>query len=393
MVEGDSIIHDQLSLVSSMQKSVFIHSPQIEKYQYPETSPFKTERAGRTRQVLYGMGLLSGPGVREVPPTAAPRTVLKKFHTARYLHALQNAQQGKWDVDALAMGIGTEDCPVFPGLYDYATLAVGGTLVGAELILSGAAQVVFNPSGGYHHALPERAAGFCYLNDNALACLLLAEAGRRVLYLDVDVHHGDGVAHAFYRRADVMTISLHENPKTLFPGTGFEDEIGAEGGRGYCVNLPLPVGTFDQAYLHAFQEIVLPLIGAFHPDVMVLELGADALAGDPLAHLHLTNNVYVEILHSLLQFHQPILATGGGGYHVENTVRAWARAWAALSGQEVDLGHQAAVGGVMLQSTDWQGGLRDRELPVTQQQRQMVLPALEATLETLKAKLFPLHGL
>jgi len=365
----------------------------LEQYRYPEDSPFKTERAGRTRQVLYTMGLLSGPGIGEVAPTAAPRTVLKEFHTARYLHALQNAQKGKWDVDALAMGIGTEDCPIFKGVYDYAALAVGATLVGAELILAGRADIAFNPSGGYHHAFPERAAGFCYLNDVALACRTLAGAGRRVLYLDVDVHHGDAVAHAFYERSDVMTISLHENPRTLFPGTGFEDEIGAGAGRGYCVNLPLPVGTYDRAYLHAFEEIVPPLIGAFRPDVIVFELGADTLAGDPLAHLYLTNNAYVEIIRHLLRFDKPILATGGGGYHVENTVRAWALAWSVLSGQDVDLGLEAVLGGVMLQSTDWQGGLRDRELPVTNEQRQTVLPALQASLETLKAKVFPLHGL
>lgn len=376
-----------------MHRAVFIHSREVEKYRYPEDSPFKTERAGRTRQVLNTMGLLAGAGIREVSPVPASRTVLKKFHSARYLHALKNAQAGKWELEALRMGIGTPDCPIFKGMYDYAVLATGGTLVGAQLILSGEADVAFNPSGGYHHAFPEKAAGFCYINDNALACLVLAEAGKRVLYLDVDVHNGDGVAHAFYDRADVMTISLHENPRTLFPGTGFEDEIGVGEGRGYCVNVPLPVGTFDQAYLHVFESVVLPLARAFSPDVIVFELGADALAGDPLAHLCLTNNTYAEIIRHLLRFEKPILATGGGGYHVENTVRAWALAWTVLSGQEIAHGLEAAMGGVMLQSTDWQGGLRDRALPVTNEQREMVLPALEASIEALKAGVFPLHGL
>jgi acetoin utilization protein AcuC len=376
-----------------MSRSVFIHSQEIEQYHYPEDSPFKTERAGRTRQMLYRMGLLSGRETTEVAPTPAPRTVLKKFHTARYLHALKEAEKGHWELDALRMGIGTADCPIFRGMYDYAVLAAGGTLVGAAQILSGAARVAFNPSGGYHHAFPEKAAGFCYINDCALACLVLAEAGKRVLYLDVDVHNADGVAYAFYGRSDVMTISLHENPKTLFPGTGFEDEIGEGEGRGYCVNLPLPVGTFDQAYLHAFEAVVLPLIRAYNPDVIVFELGADTLAGDPLAHLYLTNNTYAEIIRHLLRFEKPILATGGGGYHVENTVRAWALAWTVLSGQEIEHGRDALMGGVMLQSTDWQGGFRDRELPVTSQQRETVLPALEASLEMVKAKVFPIHGL
>jgi acetoin utilization protein AcuC len=380
-------------MIDSMRRAVFIHSEEIEQYHYPEDCPFKTERAARTRRALYTMGLLSGEGIREVPPKPAPRVVLKKFHSARYLHALKIAQSGKWELDALHMGIGTPDAPIFRGMYDHAVLAAGATLVGAEMILAGEADIAFNPSGGFHHAFPEKAAGFCYINDNALACTVLAEAGKRVLYLDVDVHNGDGVAHGFYDRSDVMTISLHETPRTLFPGTGFEDEIGEGPGRGYCVNLPLPVGTFDQAYLHAFESGVMPLLGAFKPDVIVLELGADALAGDPLAHLQLTNNVYVEIIHYLLRYRKPILATGGGGYHVENTVRAWALAWTILSGQDLEHGLDAAIGGVMLQSMDWQGGFRDRELPVTSQQREMVLPALEASIETIKAKVFPIHGL
>ena len=306
---------------------------------------------------------------------------------------MKNAEKGQWELDALRMGLGTPDCPIFRGMYDYAALATGATLIGAEMILSGSAHVAFNPSGGYHHAFPEKAAGFCYINDNALACMTLAEAGKRVLYLDVDVHNGDGVAHAFYGRSDVMTISLHENPALLFPGTGFEHEVGEGEGRGYCVNLPLPAGTFDQAYMHAFESLVPPLIGAFDPDVIVFELGTDTLAGDPLAHLYLTNNTYVEIINGLLRFDKPILATGGGGYNVENTVRAWALAWTVLSGQELDQGMEAALGGVMLESTDWQGGLRDREMPVTNQQRETVLPALERSIETIKANVLPLHGL
>lgn len=376
------------------RKAAFIHSQEIETYSYPLDCPFKTERAGRVRKTLYQMGLLSGSGIREVAPTAADRRALKRFHTARYLQALKRSQNGKWDAQAMRMGIGASaDTPVFPGMYDYAVLATGATLVGANLILSGEANVAFNPSGGYHHAFPEKAAGFCYINDNAIACAILAEAGKRVLYLDVDVHHGDGVAHAFYDRADVMTISFHENPKMLFPGTGFEDEIGEGAGRGYCVNLPLPAGTFDQAYLYAFESIALPLIEVYKPDVIVFELGVDALAGDPLAHLYLTNNAYVEIINHLLRFLTPILMTGGGGYHVENAVRAWALAWTVLSGQDIAHGIDAAIGGVMLESTDWQGGLRDRGLAPSHQQQEAVLGALEASIETVKAKIFPIHGL
>ncbi len=376
-----------------VKKTAFIYSAELEKYRYPPEHPFNTIRAKKTREIVKSLGLLTGNGRSEVPPVPAERLVLKKFHSAHYLHALKTAAKGQWDTEALNMGIGTGDCPVFEGLYEYTLLATGATLVAAKLLLSGEAEVAFNPSGGFHHAMPEQASGFCYINDVALACTILADEGKRVLYLDVDVHHGDGVAYAFYDRCNVMTISLHQNPRTLFPGTGFEDEIGDGQGKGYCVNVPLPVGTYDEVYMKAFKAIALPLITAYNPDVIVFELGADALAGDPLAHLCLTNNVYVEVIEHLLSFDKPIVATGGGGYNINNTVRAWALAWSILAGTGSGSDMDHAVGGVMLESTDWQGGLRDRALVVSQPQRETVTPAIEAVIEAVKANVFSLHGL
>lgn len=375
------------------RKAAFIYSSELQKYRYPPEHPFNTVRTEKVRETINSMGLLSESGVREVAPAAAGRIVLKKFHSARYLHALKTASRGRWDAEALEMGIGTQDCPAFPGVYEYAILASGGTLVAAKLILSGDADIAFNPSGGFHHAGPEKAAGFCYINDVALACAVLAEKGKRVLYLDVDVHYGDGVAYAFYDRRDVMTISLHQDPRTLFPGTGFADEIGTGDGKGYCVNVPLPVGTYDQIYLWTFEVIVLPLIKAYNPDVFVFELGADALAGDPLGNLQLTNNVYAEVINHLLSFNKPIVATGGGGYNVENTVRAWALAWSIFCGADADQHLDQAIGGVLLESTEWQGGLRDRALAVSESQRKTVVPPIEATIEAIKSTVFPIHGL
>jgi acetoin utilization protein AcuC len=375
------------------RNSIFLYSPELKKYPFPPDHPFNTTRAPKTFELIKSMGWLSGEHNREVEPVSAERSALQKFHTPRYLDALKNASEGKWNDGFLQMGIGTSDCPAFRGMYAHSALVAGATLTGAEWILAGKADAAFNPHGGFHHAFPERAAGFCYINDSALGCMFLAEAGKRVLYLDLDVHNGDGVAFAFHRRSDVMTISFHENPHILFPGTGFEYEIGEGPGRGYSVNVPLPVGTYDQAYLAAFREVAPPLIEFFQPDVFVLELGADALAGDPLAHLELTNNVYADILDRVLKFHRPILMVGGGGYNIENTVRAWALAWSVLSGQ--DEGEEATfgLGGTLLANADWRGGLRDRELAIPEQQKESIMRSLEATVAKVKSAVFPIHGL
>ncbi len=372
---------------------VFIHSKKLEKFHYPTDHPFVTQRAALTRRTLDSIGLLRGPGRAEVEPKSATRAELETFHTPRYLDALRRAEAGDLRIEDLAMGIGSADCPVFQGLYDYASLACGATLTGARLLLSGQAQIAFNPSGGYHHAGPERASGFCYINDVAIACLELAARGRRVVFLDVDVHHGDGVQNAFYDRSDVMTISLHETGRLLFPGTGFADDIGEGAGEGYAVNVPLPPGTYDEAYLRAFDAIVPPLIRAFRPDVIVLELGMDALSGDPLAHLNLTNNAYAEVIHRVLGFRVPLLVTGGGGYNAENTVRGWALAWAVLCGEAHAADSHLGLGGVLLETTDWLGGLKDRPFFPDEKTRDRVESEINEVIETIRKHVFPVHGL
>jgi len=376
------------------RKAIFVHSHQLEEYKYPPDCPFKANRAGKVRKILSSMGLLTGSTRCEVAPKAAERTILEKFHTSRYLDALQSAAKGNLSVELLQMGIGSQDCPIFSDMYDYSALACGATLTSASLILSGDADLAFNPSGGFHHAGPELAEGFCYINDVALACLTLAEAGKRIFYLDIDVHHGDGIANAFYDRDDVMTVSFHENGKTLFPGTGFENEIGTGNGKGYCVNVPLPTGTYDQVYMEAFKTIAIPLINVYVPDVIVFELGADALAGDPLAHLRLTNNTYANIIYHLLDFNKPILMTGGGGYNISNTIRSWALAWSVLCGADTEKSNATAgMGGVILENVEWQGGLRDRQLSVNNQQHDMIAHEVNNTIKTIKANVFSLHGL
>lgn len=380
----------------------FLYSPEVEALSYPPDCPFKTQRAGITRLRLQSFGLLDGAGSPGTPgntgpvhfefePRRASFTELKQFHTAHYLEEMQRAAEGDLTVDGLRMGLGGPDTPVFKDMFECGAWGCGAGLAGAELLLHGRADVVFNLLGGFHHAFPDRAAGFCYLNDTVLACMKLADAGRRVLYLDTDAHHGDGVQSAFYDRKDVMTISLHESGRTLFPWGGFEDEIGAGAGVGYNVNIPLPAETYDEAFLAAFDSVVVPLAENFKPDALVLELGMDILAGDPLTHLRMTNNVVVEIVERVMKWNCPVLVAGGGGYHIENTVRGWALAWRTFCGDNDDT--DFAMGGVMLGNADWAGGLRDRVLPVSAGQRAIVKPEVRATIERISRTIFPFHGL
>jgi acetoin utilization protein AcuC len=375
-------------------RKVLVHSDALDQGGYPKQCPFNTARAGMTYRTLAATGLLEGDDRRVVAPRPLSRGSLERFHDGRYLDALIRGSRGEHDLNALWMGLGTPDCPLFADMYDYVALAAGGTVTAAELLLAGEADVAFNPSGGFHHAHRARAAGFCYVNDVVLGCLTLVEAGKRVLFLDVDAHHGDGVQEAFYERRDVMTVSMHESGKTLFPGTGFEEEIGEGEGRGYSANFPLPVGTYDAAFHRVFERGVVPLVEAYAPDVIVVELGMDGLIGDPLAHLHLSNNAYVDVLESLRRMHVPILATGGGGYHVENTVRGWALCWSVLCGDQEHVDAMSiGMGGTLLETTDWSGGLRDRPLLSDAGRRHEVDLEIDATLSRVRTLLFPLHGI
>ena len=377
----------------SNRRAAFVYSPDIESLSYPQNCPFKIHRATGVRRRLLSFGLLSGDNCFETPARWASRTELERFHSARYLDALEQAAGGDLTVEGLHMGLGTPDTPVFKDLFVYGSWACGAALAAADLLLTGQAAIAFNLLGGFHHAAAEKAAGFCYLNDQVLACLRLAEAGKRVAYLDVDAHHGDGVQEAFYRRNDVLTISVHESGHTLFPWGGFEHEIGEGAGLGYNVNVSLPAGTYDEAYLKVFDRIALPLLHAFNPDIIVVELGLDTLAGDPLTHLCLTNNVVVDIMRGLMSFQRPLLVAGGGGYHVENTVRGWALAWRTCCGEDDEHDLSAGMGGMMLASTEWVGGLRDHSLPVTPEQRQTIEPAVRASIESIIQAVFPRHGL
>jgi acetoin utilization protein AcuC len=339
------------------------------------------------------MGLYLCDGVREVAPRHATGQELLLFHTPEYLDALRRISTGDFRAGDLFLGVGTPDTPVFADLYPYSEFAAGATLTAVECILNDRMDFAFNPSGGYHHAFAAAAGGFCYINDVVLACKVLEAKGKRVFCLDLDAHHGNGTQAAFYNDPHIFTVSFHESGKTLFPWGGFENEIGEGDGRGYNVNVPLPAHCDDDAFIFAFQEIVPPLLGAYKPDVIVLEIGMDILSVDPLTHLSMTNNAIAETLPSIVKSGIPLLVVGGGGYHPEHTARGWALAWTILCGNAPDDNMSIGMGGVFLGSAEWGAGLRDQHIYARGNDKDDIRAAVEQTVTAIKTTVFPLHKL
>jgi len=249
--------------------------------------------------------------------------------------------------------------------------------------------IAFNLAGGWHHAHRAKASGFSYLNDAVLAINWLVERGRRVVYLDIDAHHGDGVQEGFYNSSQVLTISLHESGIYFFPGTGFEDEIGEGAGKGYSVNVPLLAHTDDAIYMKAFDEVAYPLIAAFNPDVIVTQIGADTFRTDPLTKLEITTHSYSYIMHKLKVLKIPWIALGGGGYDLLNTSRAWCIAWAEMNGIKLDPRLPAAF----LKTIEPLGyphrSLLDAMHWSEEHERNLALDAVEKSIARLKETVFP----
>ena len=301
--------------------------------------------------------------VELIAPIAAGEADLLRIHSGDYLDAVRAASA---DPSFAGYGLGTDDDPVFSGMYDASALIAGGSQLAAQQIMSGACNHAVNIAGGLHHAMRDRASGFCVFNDVVLAIRELLDAGaQRVAYVDVDVHHGDGVQAAFYDDPRVLTISLHQDPRTLFPGTGLATEVGTGAGVGTSINVALPPGTSDRGWLRAFHAVVPSAIRAFAPDVLVTQCGCDTHHEDPLANLDLSvdgQRAAIGELHRLAheQTNGRWLAFGGGGYGVIRCVpRTWTHLIAEASGRPVEL--DAPI------PRSWTDGLRARgvrgELP------------------------------
>jgi acetoin utilization protein AcuC len=298
-------------------------------YDFGPTHPMAPIRLQLAARLAADFGLLAEPGVHVVTAEPAPDEVLTQVHDPAYVAAVRDASADPRNADP-ARGLGTDDVPAFAGMHEASARIAAASRDVALAVWNAEALHGLNFCGGLHHAMPGAASGFCVYNDVALAIAAMLEAGaERVAYVDVDVHHGDGVERVFWDDDRVLTVSIHESGQWLFPGTGFPDQLGGPAAEGSAVNVALPPGTADSGWLRAFHAVVPPLLRAFRPQVIVSQHGCDTHVLDPLAHLALSVDamrVSYETIHDLA--HELCdgrwVITGGGGYEVVDVVpRAW----------------------------------------------------------------------
>lgn len=373
---------------------LFLYNEEYHRFDYGVHHPLRVGRLKLTLDLIESYGLL--PPIRVVQETTrmATQEEVLAFHTHDYWNILQEANSGHCDLDLLAYGLGPGDNPIFPGVLDWGCFGGGGALQGGEWVTTNQGQIAFHMAGGMHHARKNMASGFCYINDPVLVILYLLSQGKRVAYIDIDAHHGDGVQEAFYRTNKVLTLSLHQNGMTLFPSTGFVQEIGAGEGVGYSVNVPFYPWTDDEIFTWAFFEIVPPLLAAFAPEVIVTQLGVDSFYSDPLANLSLTTQSFTRAVRFFKELKIPWVALGGGGYHVVNVARAWTLAWSIMLEQE--LGQEKLPDSFQetIHRLDYgEQWLRDEAFQEEPVKKERAFLEARRTVKAIKSTIFPLFNI
>ncbi|ADH98791.1 acetoin utilization protein AcuC [Salisediminibacterium selenitireducens] len=318
---------------------VFIYSPEQLKYRFHQEHPFNQKRLSITKDLLIKLGALDED--RIVPAREASIEELLLVHDEDYIQAVLNASEGQVRSSyRTAFGIGTDDTPAFTDMHQAAAWLVGGTLEAVDQVFEKGHKHALNLGGGLHHGFKGKASGFCIYNDSSIAIeYIRRKYGARVLYVDTDAHHGDGVQWAFYNDSDVCTFSVHESGRFLFPGTGNVNERGHGDGYGTSFNIPVEAFTEDESFLHVYKEAMRSIVDHFKPDVILTQNGADAHYYDPLTHLCGTMSLYHEIpriAHELAHEYCDgrWIAVGGGGYDIWRVVpRAWSLVWLEMSNQ------------------------------------------------------------
>ncbi len=372
-------------------------------YDFGPQHPLKPIRVKLMVELARAYGLLDRPNVDVVAPRVATREELELVHTPRYIEAVEMISATATDpFKTYGWGIGIGDNPAFRGMHEASAHVAGASLVAAKAVAEGSAEHAFNPAGGLHHAMPDRASGFCIYDDPAIAIRWLIDRGERVAYIDVDVHHGDGPQFIFYDEPNVLTISLHESGEYLFPGTGFVDEVGEGKGEGTKVNVPLPPLTDDPAYRAAFERVVPPLVESFKPTILVTQLGCDTHATDPLAHLALVTQTYRWLATTMHDLAHRVaggrwLAVGGGGYQIFTVVpRAWTIYLAEIVGAELDDQLPESWRESALEAgapPELPGALADPEVNAPEGRLEQAREEARAAAERTAARLFPYHGI
>jgi acetoin utilization protein AcuC len=312
------------------------------RYDFGPHHPMKPLRVELTVELIRACGLTDAGHVLTLPRAPFTTDDAVRLHAPEYVEAVMRLSARPDPEGDPRFGLGLGDNPVFAGMHEASLEVCGASVAAAQAVWEGRVSHAFNPAGGLHHAMRDQASGFCIYDDPAFGIeWLLRHGARRVAYVDIDTHHGDGVQALFYRDPRVLTISLHESGRFLFPGTGFAHEVGEGDARGSSLNVPLAPATPGSVYLETFDAVVPPALDAFRPDVLVTQLGCDTHVTDPLAHLALTTDDYVTLgarLHELAHEHARgrWVAVGGGGYQIATVVpRAWTIYFAELTDQEL----------------------------------------------------------
>lgn len=319
----------------SSKRVSYFYDPDVGNFHYGTGHPMKPHRIAVAHNLVLNYGLTSKMKVYR--PYRASAHDMCRFHTEDYINFLQNVTPdtiSDFNKTLNLFNVG-DDCPVFDGLFDFCSMYTGGSLEGAYRLNYDQCDIAINWAGGLHHAKKYEASGFCYVNDIVLAILELLRYNPRVLYVDIDIHHGDGVQEAFYLTDRVMTVSFHKYGNYFFPGTGDMYEIGADLGKYYSVNVPLREGMDDQMYLSIFKPVVQDVVDFFQPTAIVLQCGADSLGSDRLGCFNLTTRGHGECVKFVKDLNIPLLVLGGGGYTLRNVARCWCYETSVLLGEDI----------------------------------------------------------
>ncbi len=370
-----------------MGKGVYIYSDELLGYDMGPSHPMQPTRLKRTTELLNLYGALEQ--VRVVKPEPISFDELCHTHSQEYVRAVDFLSTGRQvPASYCRFGFGTGDNPVFAGIYEASCLYTGASVQAAQAVLDGE-PVAMSISGGLHHAHYGKAAGFCVFNDCAAAAHRLRSKYSRVAYVDIDVHHGDGVQELFYSDPSVLTISIHQSGSTLFPGTGFVHEIGHGHGEGYSINLPVSPWTNDEVWLNLWRQGGFSILKAFRPEAIVLQCGTDAHYLDPLANVNLTAQGWLEAITDVLSLGVPIVALGGGGYNQTTVPRMWALAFSTLFGVVLsdDTPEEFSFHSRIPKLFDIQ------RPDVSSYEMETAREFAGTTLDEVKRRLFPYHGL